>query len=667
MAYGIGIDTGGTYTDAVIYDFDTRQVLAKGKSPTTRQNLSLGIGRALDMLPASFFPEVRVVALSTTLATNACVEGKGGRARLLLMGTDTETLKWVKADRKYGFDLGDVLCLNLHGSYDGQVVEHPDWEQVLTEHDAFFKEAQALSVAEVHAMRNQAVLENEAREKLHSAYAVPLVAASDLVSGLNIMERGATALLNARLLPVIDQFMKAICQALENRGLKVQQVIVRSDGSMMTDEAARLRPVETVLSGPAASVMGCQALTEADDALIVDMGGTTTDISLVRRGTPLMTDGIRIGQWRTQIQGVYIDTFGLGGDTRVVIQDGKVCLDTRRVEPLCCAAAKWPQVRTELQKLLSRSRLHTRPLHEFLYQVTEPQNPDRYTAGERKLLALLQDGPLMIGGEQLDVYDLESQRLENEGIIMRCGLTPTDVMHIRGDYAAFDPEASRLGAEYFLRVLSGSEITMDMLCDQVYDLVKARLFENIVRVFLENAYPAIYKDGLDEKTKALIAQMWEQRHVRDTQQFFSVLLDVRASLVGIGAPIRLFLPDVAKALHTDCVLPEHGEVANAIGAVVADVKAQVQVEVRTLHVPDALGSFAVHSAENTLYFKVYEEALDAARQMADSMARAQARSRGALGQLQVDVYTDEQKARARDGAEIHLGTLVRAVAIGKLG
>ena len=104
MAIIIGIDTGGTYTDAVVYDNAERRVIAKGKSPTTHDELSVGIGLALDTLPPELLREAEFVALSTTLATNACVEGKGGRARLLMMGTSRKTLEWVGADKKYGLD-----------------------------------------------------------------------------------------------------------------------------------------------------------------------------------------------------------------------------------------------------------------------------------------------------------------------------------------------------------------------------------------------------------------------------------------------------------------------------------------------------------------------------------------------------------------------------------
>ena len=96
MAIGIGIDTGGTYTDTVAYELDTGRVLAKGKSPTTKDDLALGIGRALDALPRELLEQAEAAALSTTLATNACVEGRGGRARLVLMGTTRKTLEFIE-------------------------------------------------------------------------------------------------------------------------------------------------------------------------------------------------------------------------------------------------------------------------------------------------------------------------------------------------------------------------------------------------------------------------------------------------------------------------------------------------------------------------------------------------------------------------------------------
>lgn len=665
MFYAIGIDTGGTYTDAVIYDFDARAVIAKCKTPTTHHDLSLCIGNALDLLPADLLARCARVSLSTTLATNACVENKGGRARLVLMGTTLKTLHWIGAEQKYGLRDEDVLCLDTKGSFDGKIVDHPDWDAVMAENEAFFAQAQALSVAEMNAPRNGAVCEIAARDALKGRYSVPFVMASELVGDLNMMERGATALLNARLLPVIERFMHAVDQALKARGLTIPQLIVRSDGTLMTDSLARTRPVETILSGPAASVMGSKALSESGNCLIVDMGGTTTDISIIRSGTPKMTDGIRIGGWRTQIKGVFTDTFALGGDTRLVVRDGKLHLDTRRVEPLCAAAARWPQIITHLEELISQTRLHTRPLHEFLYLMNEPTNPERYTGAEQSLIDTLRDGPQMIGGSALNIYSLDSERLEREGVVMRCGLTPTDIMHLRGDYTGFDTRASELAARYFLRVLpyyKENAVSMDALCEEVYTLVKHRLFENVARVLLETTYPEICKGALDAQLQALIEHKWTHRDDPEDRSFFALPFDVNAALVGIGAPTHLFLPDVAKALGASCILPEHGAVANALGAVVAGIAAQVSVEVRPSNNPLNPDGYNMYAADLSQEYGSYAEALDAARDTASRLACEEARRRGALGELQIEFTSSDSATKTRYGDIINLGAVITATA-----
>lgn len=669
MAYGIGIDTGGTYTDAVVYDFETGAVLAKGKSPTTRRDLALGIGRALDMLPAELLQRADVAALSTTLATNACVENRGGRARLVLMGATRKTLEWIGADKKYGLNYGDVLCLDTKGSFDGTVVDHPDWPQVISENEAFLAGAESLAVAEMNATRNGGVCEHVARDALSEKYDVPIVLASELVGGLNMMERGATGLLNARLLPVVDQFMKAVRRALEERGLTAPKMIVRSDGSLMTDALAKLRPVETILSGPAASVMGSRSLADCENCLIVDMGGTTTDVSIIRGGAPHMSGGIRIGGWRTQVKGVFIDTFGLGGDTRVYMQGGQLKLDARRVEPLCAAAARWPKIKDELGRLLTESRPHTRPLHEFLYLVHAPEHPERYTPEELRLTDMLADGPLMIGGDEFRNYAPDSARLEAEGIVMRCGLTPTDIMHIRGDYDGFDAEASRLAAKYFLRSLPeylDNEVWMEKLCDSVYEMVTRRLFENLARVLIESTYPEICKNGVGEQLEMLIAQKWEKRDEAEDAPFFSLRLDANAALIGIGAPTHLFLPEAARALGVRCVIPEHSEVANAVGAVVADVTARVAVEVHPVYTSEGVDGYAIHAAGVNERFDDWETALAAAQEMAKRLAVEEARRRGAMGDLAAEATVSHRKSHTRAGAEIRLGAEVVGTATGRM-
>lgn len=667
MPFTIGIDTGGTYTDAVVYDSRKREVLARGKSPTTHEELAVGIGKALDTLPRELLLKADTVALSTTLATNACVEGKGGRARLLMMGTNRKTLDWIQADQKYGLNYDALICVPEHGDSYGKSDCKPDWDKLMDDNDEFFRQAEAISVVELNAMKNGGVYENAAGEALSGRYNVPFVKANDLVSGLNIMERGATALLNARLLPVVDDFVKAVKEALSVRGLDLQRVIMRSDGSLMSEELAKTRPVETILSGPAASVSGCRTLADEKNALIVDMGGTTTDISILIGGDTRMSDGIKIGGWRTQIQGVYIDTIALGGDTRIWFSKRQLALDNRRVEPICVAASRWPGLKDELRRMIDAKRIHTLPLHEILYLVRMPDNLDRYTEGEKKVISELSKGPRLIGGDLSDVYRPESARLETEGVVMRAGLTPTDIMHIRGDFSSFDAEASKLAARYFLQILPDMEDIpedLERFCGVVYDLVKKKMYENIVRVFLETTYPKIYGAGIDEQTQKLIEHKWLAPDDGGIPDFFNLVFGAEASLIGVGAPIHIFLPDVAKKLGVKCVIPKDSAVANAIGAAAAEITSYEKVEIRSVY--DDFGKFyhIVHARDYTEKFSKMDEAVEAAKEAAKRLVAAEARRRGAAGELRIEVNVDEHVVRDRAGSEIKLGTTVIATASG---
>ncbi len=668
MNLGLGIDTGGTYTDAVIYDFETKKVLAKVKTPTTREDLTACIGSALDKLPQEFIKQIKLVSLSTTLATNACIEDKGCRAKLILMGSTRAVMKWIEADKYYGLRDEDVLCIDTHGSFDGKIIDEPNWDELLELEGQWLSDADALSVVESNAIRNGAVCEKNAKIVLTEKYDVPIVLASDLTSGLNVMERGATALLNARLLPVAEEFMNAVGKALQKRGMDLPKMIVRSDGGLMNEHLSRSHPVETILSGPAASVFGGKWLTERDNCLIVDMGGTTTDISVVRNGLPETSGTIRIGNWHTQVRGVFIDTFGLGGDSEITAKDGELVLNARRVMPLCTAAARWPSITGELWRLKEQKRGSAQPLHEFLYLVKEPQGKN-YSDAEWELMELLRAGPVMIGGGQLDHYKLGSERLEAEGVVMRCGFTPTDAMHIKGDFSKFDKQASIMGARYFIDCCSlkrDNEENVEKFADEVYELVEKKLYQNLARVLLTNRYPFLRKSGLGDQLTKLIEENWNNRNDRKADPIFDLAFQSGASLVGIGAPTHLFLPEAAKALGMECVIPENAEVANAIGAVIADISAKVTVEIAPNRTTAGVMGYTVHTPSGNTSHSKLEDAIAAAKCAAKKLAIEEARKRGCVGELKVKLESSTGTAYAKGGTEIDLGSLVTAIASGRV-
>lgn len=665
MRLGIGIDTGGTYTDAVLYDFEAKTILHSAKSLTTKENLALGIGGALDGLPSELLKKAEIVSLSTTLATNACVEEKGGRGKLVFIGGDEDVI--LRTGQSYGLpDNSEIFFLDGEVDYRGQVTKEPDWEAFIEDSKKWVSDADAVAIVQQLGVRNSST-EQKAKELISSVYGLNTICGYELFSDLNYIKRGASTLLNARLIPVIEEFLHAIKTSLKERDIHAPVVIVRSDGSLMSETFTTIRPVETLLCGPAASFMGGIELTGEEDCLIVDMGGTTTDIAIVKDAVPVKAhDGVKVGKWQTFVKAVYIDTFGLGGDSRVMVDNsGVLSLGTERVIPLCIASAKNPDMKRKLKQLSRSVRITHEPQHEFFLLVKDIEGNTKYDEDEQKICrALKEQGPL-IYGEAAGVlgkkfFSSRISRLEREGIVMRCGLTPTDMMHAKGDFNLFDGEASLFALEYLSSRLQQPE---DRLADLVYDLVKERLYFNIVRMLLEDQNPDYKRDGLDYHMERLIHESWKQFKQPDPKQFLRLSFQMPATLVGVGAPIHLFLPDVAQALNTKAVIPENAGVANALGAIVGNVSATVEIHVK----PDPDGGYIVFGKEENTYTPDYQEALNIATEEAKRAAVEEAKKRGAAGDLSVSTKRDYNEVLAKQMPEgMFLSTTISATAIGRV-
>ena len=660
---GIGIDTGGTYTDAVVYDFETRKILDSSKALTTRDDLSRGILEALDKLNPRLLKRAGMVALSTTLATNACVEGKGGRAKLLLIGVDRKTVDWVGADAGLT-DPAAVWCLDARTTIDGRVAEAPDWEKFLSDSEDWFRDADALAIVAMNAAANGAVLEKEALSAIEARHPIPVVCGHELFSDLNAIKRGASALLNGRLIPVLAEFLEAIRRSLKARNLDVPVAIVRSDGSLMSERFTGVRPVETILCGPAASIVGGQALSGEREAVVVDMGGTTTDIALVRGGAAIKAaSGIRVGAWHTFVKGVYVETLGLGGDSAVRLDKrGAISLESRRVIPLSMAARRWPGVVPALQKLLAEREKHSLPLHEFFAVVRDIGGHPGFTEEEKRFCKALADGPLIYeeaaraAGQ--DMYSLNVERLEREGVVIRAGFTPTDAMHLKGDFDAFDREAALLGARFLAGCVG---MGVEALCDWVYGEIKRKLYLSIASLLIREDTPAFRKAGIGQSLTRFLNRAWQMARRPGGGTRFQVLTD--SALVGVGAPIHLFLPDVAKALGAKCVVPPLAGVANALGAVAGSVSAASAVTIR----PGGEGLFLALGTHERGEAEDLEKATQIAREIAEREAREEALRRGAAGELVVRFEEKQLVSTTGYGGDVFVEAQVTATAIGKIG
>ncbi|MCL1879279.1 MAG: hydantoinase/oxoprolinase family protein [Actinomycetia bacterium] len=668
MKIGIGIDTGGTYTDAVVLDFDSRTILGSSKALTTKEDLSLGILAVLDALPSELLHQAAVLALSTTLATNACVEDKGGQAKLAFFGGDIEILD------KYGAEYGlppssDIYIQESFTDFSGDIEREPDWDLFRSQIASEFSGLDGVGIIEMNALVNSAVVEKRAKEVFASQSDTTVVCGHQLFNELNSLQRASGTLLNARLFPVIREFIAAIKAAMRQRDIDAAVVIVRSDGSLMSEEFTSLRPVETLLCGPAASVIGSAYLTNQKNSVVVDMGGTTTDIALISKGLPYMvSEGVSIGKWRTFVNGLYIKTVGLGGDSAVRYRGMHLVLEDFRVVPFCVAAQKHPQIVDNLRFLLAKRHRHSKFLYEHYLLLREIDDDSRYNDEEKLFCAGLKGGPKPIreAADSVpgkDIYSLDVSRLLKEGVVQLIGLTPTDIMHIRGDYTDYCVEAATLAAEF---VAANLMISLSELCDAVYDEVKRKLYSNIVQALLENKDQRYLRQGVGDEVKRFIDESYELAKTGFKHDFISIQFNTDYALTGVGAPIHLFLPDVAKMLGAQAVIPQHYEVANALGAVVGNVFVELAVEIFPNYSKEAIDDYTVFGVEETKTFRNREAAEQFAMAEAQKGARKEAARRGAVGEVRVTCELRETITEAVD-CPVYLGAKAVAQAVGSVG
>ncbi len=667
---GIGIDTGGTCTDAVIYDLENNEILASAKALTTKEDLKIGIENVLQKMPQDLLDQCRQIALSTTLATNACVEDKGGHGKLILIGVNEKVFN--ETHESYGIkNAEEVMLVPCRITQDPETCAPPDWESFKRDLTDFLADCDCVSIVQLFSADYHGAYEKHAAKIVREFRDIPVILGNSLFPDRNAIRRGSGALLNARLIPVLHDFLVAIKEVFARRNMNLPIAIIRSDGSQMSEKFASGRPVETLLCGPAASVIGAAELSELEDAMIVDIGGTTTDISLIKKGLPKRAkNGIRVGAWKTFVKGLYVDTFGLGGDTAVHYDfGGKMYLENYRVIPLCSLSAQYPQVRKQLKKLNDEWRFHTYYLHEFFVLMKEPPANRVYSPENVKLCKALRGGPLSLeqAAEAMgkDIYTMHVEELEQDGVIMRAGLTPTDIMHIRGEYTAFDAEASRHAAEFVVR--SANPETVEKLCSEVYDMVEKRLYENILRILITSEFSEYYEKDPDQQLQDLIEINYRMaKQGEEKNAFFTPSFRLHAKLVGVGAPTHIFLPRVAKLLHTEAIIPEYASVANAVGAIAGKVVATTTVEIR----PAAMGEvdgYEVNTQTSRRVFESYDDAMEFAKQEGAAIAEEHVREQGAAGKVAFTYDLQKNEAKIDLGSVMWMSDTLTVTATGNPG
>ena len=299
--------------------------------------LALGIESANDTLCYSSGSQIKLtaesiklVSLSTTLATNSMVENAGSNVALILIGFDQETLKLGKLGKAIGQN--PVIFIKGGHKSDGTLQFPLDTKNLLNEIKAKGPKVSAFAVASYFATRNP---EHEiiAREYIRKYLGMPVSCSYELSASLGGPKRALTAFLNAKLISLLETLINATRQQMQKIGLNCKLMVVKGDGSLVSAEFAKERPVETILSGPAASVSGAAYLANENTAIVCDIGGTTTDISLLKDGSiDLSSNGAEISGWNTMVEAIKISTSGLGGDSEMYI-DSEPTLNSVQLDP----------------------------------------------------------------------------------------------------------------------------------------------------------------------------------------------------------------------------------------------------------------------------------------------------------------------------------------------
>jgi N-methylhydantoinase A/oxoprolinase/acetone carboxylase beta subunit len=656
MSVVLGVDTGGTYTDAVLIR-DEAVVIAKAKALTTRGDLAEGIGAAVSavLAEAGVGPgEIAMASLSTTLATNALVEGQGGRVALVYIGFSEGDLKTHGLSEALGGD--PVLVLAGGHSHSGGAVASLDLGAL--EAWARVQEVSAFAVAAQFATRNPAH-ELAARDLLRRVTGRPVTCSHELSARLGGPKRALTAVLNARLIGLTHRLIARAEETLTALGVTAPMMVVRGDGALISAAQAQQRPIETILSGPAASLVGARWLTGARDALVSDIGGTTTDIALLRDGVPLIDPaGAQVGRFRTMVEAVAMRTHGLGGDSEVHVREGLaggVSLGPRRVVPVSLIGfEQGGAVRETLERQL---RSPVPGDHDGRFVRTVPgQETGGLSAREAGLLARV-EGLMPLGAVLRTRLEGQAlQRLVGRGLVQVAGVTPTDAVHVLGRLSDWDGEAARLALELMARRRIGSGERLATGAEALATLIVDAVTQATGRALLETAFA---EEGWDLPASELARHPLLEAGLRRQSAILAFEARMVLPVVGLGASARCYYPAVGAMLNGDVELPLHGDVANAIGAVVG----QVTMRRSGIVTAPSEGRFRVHLAEGPQDFAGSDEAMACLEGVLGAEARAAAEAAGAVDislKLRRDVKVVEAEAR-----EVFLEAVVTAEASGR--
>ncbi|MHC1756473.1 MAG: hydantoinase/oxoprolinase N-terminal domain-containing protein [Methanosarcina sp.] len=614
MHFSLGIDAGGTYTDAVIVRDSDGVVVESSKALTTYPDPLPGMKNAIDRLDPGYLGDIKLVSVSTTLSTNTILESTGFPVGLIMVGDyvipeKLPTDYWVAVSGGHNSDGEELKALDLDSVK----------EFALKVQD----KVSAFAVSSYFSNRNP---EHElaVKKAVKELTGHPVVCGHELSQDLGAYERAITAFLNAQLIPITHKFIQSIIREFESRGISANMLMLKCDGSVVGIEEALEKPIETIFSGPAASLVGASHLSRLDTCAVIDVGGTSTDVAMMQSGLPqLSSSGAVVGGWQTRVKAIRMETSATGGDSHVWLKGDRISVGPRRVIPLCRASVIYPEFREKLKHNRVAKGYLCENIQVTKFFVRTDFRPIELKAGEREIYRHIGKEPVSFGDLLMALKKRPSpsilDSLIQKRLIQAIGFTPTDALHVLGEYTEWDVEAARIGAYILGRSL---KLNPEAFSAEVKRRVARNIAEDLIAYLIEGM-------PRGEIDRVLMGKNFTR-------------FRVEIPVVLLGGPVGAYVEDLRRLINAEFIVPEHADVGNAVGALVGKGIKRVEILIKTRLVPrsreeipegedhciapeseviegalqqEKKNEFIVFSPSERKKFEVYNEALEYAEKL----------------------------------------------------
>ncbi len=636
MKFSLGIDAGGTYTDAVLVRDTDGSIVATSKALTTYPDIIIGIRDAIDGLRTDDLDKVSLVSVSTTLATNTVLEGTGSPVALILVGDHptkgTHPAKhYTVVSGGHTFDGEETIPLDINAVKDFAL-------RVKGSVSAF-------AVSSFFSIRNP---EHELaiRDIVNDVTGLPVACGHELSQDLGAYERAVTAALNAQLLPICSSFISSMINEIKRREMKARLIMLKCDGTVIGINEALKKPIESIFSGPAASLVGASYLCNLDTCTVVDVGGTSTDVSSVIKGVPELTDtGAIVGGWKTRVRATRMETSALGGDSQVWVKSKHIFIGPRRVIPLCLAAERYPAFIEKLKKCLIPSRssldMNIQPARLYVRTGFAPIELDEF---ETEVLAAIRNEPLILeeiaSSSRKYPSSVILDSLISKRLIQPISFTPTDALHILGEYTRWNVEASLIGASQLSRLAKMDAVEFAVA-------VKEKMAHSIAFDLMSFLLKNVDRKGIEQIVNGDFPARFK--------------LDI--PVVMLGGPVASFEDDISRIVDADIQIPEHAAVGNAVGALFGKGIKRVEMFIRPFSVSEPDRNYLVFSPLGRHKLETYSDALDYAKALGNKIANEYMDDCG-VSKHNMEIEFSQQTFSPEDWKHAPLETRIVIMAVG---